>query len=81
MTLGRPSTRVVPQPLQGLAGFTVWLVESLFRLGGWSRNVPSRESQTAEDLLERALAIEATQPSFAADLRAVALRAQGAGSA
>jgi hypothetical protein len=77
LALGRPGRAVVPQLAQGLAGMAALWVESLSRLDGRLLRRQSQESQTAEDLLERASAIEATQPSFAADLRAVALRSQG----
>lgn len=52
--------------LAGLHRFDQWLVE---------RRKP--EVQTVEDVLDWARRIESTDPGFAADLRAAALRSQG----
>ncbi len=63
-------------PLAHLAGAMVrqwhaWTAD-------WTQGLRPREPRTPEELLEWAGRYEKTQPSYAADLRAAALRAQEA---
>lgn len=61
-----------------LAGHVVNLViKGLHRLDQWMVSRRSDEPQTADDVLAWASRIEASDPGFAADLRAAALRSMG----
>jgi hypothetical protein len=50
------------------------LADGFQTVSAWFSQPASREPQTAEELLDWAAQYEATQPSYAADLRAVARR-------
>jgi hypothetical protein len=74
MTFGR-STRVAPalgnQLLSALASSAV---KTLRRLDNWLLSLQQTEPRDAESVMAWASRIEATEPGFAADLRAAALR-------
>lgn len=74
MTFGRPARLSVPRGATWAAAIAVALISALRRLDRWQLGVRGEEPQTAEDLLEWAKRIEPSQPAFAADLRAAALR-------
>ncbi len=72
MTFGRPTRAANLQPLQWISTLGAALAKPLASINAWLQGGP----QTAHELLEYARSIEATQPSYAADLRAAALRSQ-----
>lgn len=76
MTFGRPTRLAVPRGSLWFANIAVALIASLRRLDQWQLSLQREEPQTAEGVLAWAKRIEATEPSFAADLRAAALRSQ-----
>lgn len=75
MTFGRPERLVIPRGSAWLAAGAALLIDGLRRLDRWQLSLQREEPQTAEDVLAWADRIEHTEPSFAADLRAAALRA------
>lgn len=61
---------------QRAVSFAGWLTGSIQRLADLARHLTrpsSNEPRTAEELLALAESVQATQPSWAADLRAVAM--------
>ena len=81
MTFGRPTRLVVPRASLWLGSLAAVLITQLRALDSWLLSSKQQEPKTAEDVLAWASRIEATEPGFAADLRAAALRAKGADSA
>lgn len=77
MTFGRPTRMLVPRPSRWLAGLADAITTQVQRLDRWLWVAQYEEPTTAEGVLAWASRIEATQPGFAADLRAAALRSQG----
>ncbi len=77
MTFGRPNRMVVPRGSLWFANIAVALIASLRRLDQWQLSLQREEPQTAEGVLAWAKRIESSDPGFAADLRAAALRSQG----
>ena len=81
MTFGRPSRLVVPRGSLWLASLAGMLITQLRALDSWLLSTQQQAPKTAEDVLAWASRIEATEPGFAADLRAAALRAKDPDSA
>ncbi len=80
MSFGRPVRLTIPRGAQWFAAGAAFLIESLRRLDRWQLSlVQKQEPRSAEDVLAWAKRIEATEPSFAADLRAAALRSMNDG--
>jgi hypothetical protein len=75
MTFGRPARLTVPRGSVWAASVAVALLTALRRLDRWLLGQRGREPQSPQDVLDWAQRIESTQPNFAADLRAAALRA------
>lgn len=75
MTFGRPERLVIPRGSAWLAAGASLLIDGLRRLDRWQLSLQREEPRTAEDVLAWADRIEHSEPSFAADLRAAALRA------
>ncbi len=75
MTFGRPERLVIPRGSAWLAAGAALLIDGLRRLDRWQLSLHREEPQTAADVLAWADRIEHSEPSFAADLRAAALRA------
>ncbi len=73
MTFGRPTRLTLPQPASLLASIGA----ALGKFNNWLLGEQYRTPKNVAELLAHADSLEATQPSFAADLRSVALRAQG----
>ena len=81
MTFGRPTRLVVPRTSLWLGSLAALLITQLRALDSWLLSSKQQEPKTAEDVLAWASRIEATEPGFAADLRAAALRAKDQDSA
>ncbi|MES2716545.1 MAG: hypothetical protein V4795_12310 [Pseudomonadota bacterium] len=75
MSFGRPARLNIPRGSLWFANGAATLIEGLRRLDRWQLSLAQKqEPRTAEDVLAWAKRIEATEPSFASDLRAAALR-------
>jgi hypothetical protein len=75
MTFGRPERLVIPRGSVWLAAGAALLIDGLRRLDRWQLSLQREEPQSAADVLAWADRIEHSEPGFAADLRAAALRA------
>ncbi len=75
MTFGRPARLTIPRGALWFANGAVLLIEALRRLDRWQLSLGKQEPHTAEDVLDWAARVEPTEPGFASDLRAAALRA------
>ena len=80
-TFGRPARLVTPRGVLWLGSLAAALIARLRRLDNWLLSSRQSEPQSVEDVLAWACRIEATEPGFAADLRAAALRAKDKDSA
>ena len=72
ITYGRPMRSALPGAL--FVGATAGLIGMLRRLDRWMLDASHGEPRTAAEVLDWARRIENTDPGFAADLRAAALR-------
>ncbi len=75
MTFGRPQRMVIPRGSAWLAAAAGLLIDGLRRLDRWQLSLKQEEPRSVEDVLSWADRIEHSEPGFAADLRAAALRA------
>ncbi len=75
MTFGRPERLVIPRGSAWLAAGASLLIDGLRRLDRWQLSRQREEPRTAGEVLAWADRIEHSEPGFAADLRAAALRA------
>ena len=75
MSFGRRERLVSPRGSAWLAGAAALLIDGLRRLDRWQLSLQRDEPRTAQEVMAWADRIEQTEPSFAADLRAAALRA------
>ena len=75
MTFGRRERLVIPRGSAWLAAGAALLIDGLRRLDRWQLSLQRDEPRTAQEVMAWADRIEQTEPSFAADLRAAALRA------
>ena len=79
MTFGRPARLTIPRGSQWVAAGFGMLIDGLRRLDRWQLSlVQKHEPRSADEVLEWAARIEPTEPGFAADLRAAALRSMDA---
>ena len=76
MTFGRPTRLAVPRGSLWFAGLAIGLINALRRLDQWQLGLQHEEPRSTEEVLAWARRIESTEPGFAADLRAAALRAE-----
>ena len=74
MTFGRPTRLAIPRSSLWLGTLAATLINSLRRLDSWQLSQHRSEPKTADEVMAWASRIEATEPSFASDLRAAALR-------
>ncbi len=75
MTFGRPARLTVPRGALWFAAATNGLLEGLRRLDRWQLGLVRKdEPRSADEVLELAHRLDASDPGFAADLRAAALR-------
>lgn len=80
MTFGRPARLTIPRGSQWMANGFTFLIEGLRRLDRWQLSLLQKsEPRTAEEVLAWASRVEPTEPGFAADLRAAALRSMNGG--
>lgn len=77
MTFGRPTRVTVPRGSLWFAAAAGAVIGALRRLDQWQLKFSRQEPQTAEDVLAWAKRIQSSDPGFAADLRAAALRSMG----
>lgn len=70
----RPAPVAVPRGAQGLAELAAWTIAAARRLADVLKRSGASEAPTPADLIAWANRIERTQPGFAADLRAAAVR-------
>lgn len=75
MTFGRPPRITLPRAATWFASGATLLITALRRLDRWQLSLKQEQPRSAEEVLDWANRIEATEPGFAADLRAAALRA------
>jgi len=78
MTFGRPTRLAAPNGSLWLGALAAFLINGLRRLDTWQLSRQGDEPKTAEGVLAWASRIEPTEPGFAADLRAAALRSMSA---
>ena len=76
MSFGRPARLKIPRGAMWFAAGAAALINGLRRLDRWQLGAAQDEPRSAEEVLAWATRIEATEPGFAADLRAAVLRAQ-----
>lgn len=75
MSFGRPARLNIPRGAMWFATGAAMLIEGLRRLDRWQLRVSQKsEPRTAEEVMDWAQRIEPTEPGFASDLRAAALR-------
>ena len=74
MTFGRPTRLAVPRGSVLLGRLAAALISGLRRLDSWQLRQLREEPKTVEGVLAWASRIEASEPGFASDLRAAALR-------
>jgi hypothetical protein len=74
MTFGRPSRIVIPRGSIWFANLAFALINLMRRIDRWQLERAEHEPRTAAEVMELARRIEKTDPGFAADLRAAALR-------
>ncbi len=78
MTFGRPARLAIPRSSLWLSAIPATMINGLRRLDSWQLSKQRDEPKTAEGVLAWAGRIEATEPGFASDLRAAALRTMSA---
>jgi len=74
MTFGRPTRLTIPRGSLWFAALAAALINGLRRLDQWQLSMKQAEPSDADEVMAWASRIEATEPGFAADLRAAALR-------
>ncbi|MBL8351160.1 MAG: hypothetical protein JNL87_12715 [Burkholderiaceae bacterium] len=75
MTFGQPQRLVIPRGSVWAASAMAMLIDALRRLDRWQLSLKQEEPRTVQDVLAWASRVEASDPGFAADLRAAAMRA------
>lgn len=75
MTFGRRARLTIPRGSLWFGTLAALLIEGLRRLDRWQLSLKQEEPRDADDVLAWANRIESSEPGFAADLRAAALRA------
>ncbi|OYU76861.1 MAG: hypothetical protein CFE45_31250 [Burkholderiales bacterium PBB5] len=74
MTFGRPTRLTIPRGSLWFGALAAALINGLRRLDQWQLSMKQAEPSDADEVMAWASRIEATEPGFAADLRAAALR-------
>ena len=75
LTFGRPARLQIPRGALWFANGAAMLIEALRRLDRWQLGAGKHEPRTPDEVLDWANRIEPSDPSYASDLRAAALRA------
>ncbi len=75
MSFGRPARLQIPRGSLWFASGAALLIEGLRRLDRWQLGAAKTEPQNVDEVLAWAARVEPTEPGFASDLRAAALRA------
>ena len=78
MSFGRSNRLVVPRGSLWLGTLAAAMINGLRRIDTWQLSKQYAEPKTAEGVMAWASKIEATEPGFASDLRAAALRSMSA---
>jgi len=74
MTFGRPTRIAIPRGSVWFANLAFALINLMRRIDRWQLERAEHEPRNAAEVMELARRIEKTDPGFAADLRAAALR-------
>lgn len=74
MTFGRPTRIAIPRGSVWFATLAFALINLMRRIDRWQLERAEHEPRNAAEVMELARRIEKTDPGFAADLRAAALR-------
>ena len=74
MTFGRPTRLAISLGSTWLATLAAALIQGLRRLDNWMLSQRQDQPKSAEAVMDWANRIEPTEPGFASDLRAAALR-------
>lgn len=77
MTFGRPARLKAPRGALWFGSAAAALLNALRSADRWLLDTRAEKLKSAEEVLEWARRIEPNEPSFAADLRAAALRSMG----
>jgi hypothetical protein len=75
MTFGRPARLSIPRGSLWFANGAAMLIDGLRRLDRWQLSAARHAPRTPQEVLDWAGRIEPSNPGFASDLRAAALRA------
>jgi hypothetical protein len=75
MTFGRPARLSIPRGSLWFANGAAMLIDGLRRLDRWQLSAARHAPRTPQEVLDWAARIEPSNPGFASDLRAAALRA------
>ena len=78
MTFGRPTRLAIPRGSLWLGTLAAAMINGLRRLDSWQLSKQRHEPKTVDGVLAWAGRIEATDPGFASDLRAAAMRSMSA---
>ncbi len=74
MSFGRPTRLSIPRGALWFGSLAAWLINALRRLDRWQLGLPQQQPRTAEEVLDWSRRIEHSDPGFASDLRAAAMR-------
>lgn len=74
MTFGRPTRMAIPRGSVWFANLAFALINLMRRIDRWQLDRAEREPRNVVELMEFARSIETSDPGFAADLRAAAMR-------
>lgn len=74
MTFGRPTRIAIPRGSVWFANLAFALINIIRRIDRWQLERQNNEPRDAAEVMEFARQVENSDPGFAADLRAAALR-------
>lgn len=74
MTFGRPTRIVIPRGSVWFANLAFALINVIRRIDRWQLERQNTEPRDAAEVMEFARRVEDSDPGFAADLRAAAMR-------
>ena len=76
MSFGRPTRIAIPRGSVWFANLAFFLISAIRRLDRWQLSRKGYEPSTPAEVMEFARQFELSDPGFASDLRAAALRAE-----